>query len=158
MKDRSVIVITGEEMDSLSNQIYELNIYPKKDHSYVLAEFIKKNKIEYPYVEYAFSHDIVKMAILSNIVIFKSKSFKLISLPDKLTDFQLSQLKQNNIATINSKEMFCLINITQENDMIMHDEYNSSVAPKIYSSLIEEKNKKWKAEQVYKIKKKERLN
>lgn len=154
MNDRSVIIITGEEMSSLSNQIFNIKVRPRSDHSCILSEFINEHKIKYPYMEYAFAHNIVKMAVLSNIVIFEAKNFRLISLPDKITDFQFQQLEKNNQLRAPKEEILCIMDISKEEDKLNREEYNSSVAPKVYKSLIEEKHNKWKNEQVSKTKQK----
>ena len=154
MNDRSVIIITGEEMSSLSNQIFNIKVRPRSDHSCILSEFINEHKIKYPYMEYAFAHNIVKMAVLSNIVIFEAKNFRLISLPDKITDFQFQQLEKNNQLRTAKEEILCIMDISKEEDKLNREEYNSSVAPKVYKSLIEEKHNKWKNEQVSKTKQK----
>lgn len=154
MNDRSVIIITGEEMSSLSNQVFNIKVRPRSDHSCILSEFVNEHKIKYPYMEYAFAHNIVKMAVLSNIVIFEAKNFRLISLPDKITDFQFQQLEKNNQLRAPKEEILCIMDITKEEDKIIRDEYNSSIAPKVYKSLIEEKHNKWKNEQVSKTKQK----
>lgn len=154
MNDRSVIIITGEEISSLSNQIFKLKVRPRYDHSCVLSEFINEHKIKYPYIDYAFAHNLVRMAVLSNIVIFSGKNFRLISLPDKITDFQLQQLEENNQLTTTANEILCIMSITREDDKLNSEEYNSSVAPKVYNSLIEEKHNKWKNEQISKTKQK----
>ena len=46
MNDRSVIIITGEEMSSLSNKIFKLKVRPRADHSSILSEFINEHKIK----------------------------------------------------------------------------------------------------------------
>lgn len=154
MNDRSVIIITGEEMSSLSNQVFNIKVRPRSDHSCILSEFVNEHKIKYPYMEYAFAHNIVKMAVLSNIVIFEAKNFRLISLPDKITDFQFQQLEKNNQLRAPKEEILCIMDISKEEDKLNREEYNSSVAPKVYKSLIEEKHNKWKNEQVSKTKQK----
>lgn len=153
MNNRKVIIITGEKMESLSNQLFKIDVHPKCDHSYMLAEFIEENKIEYPYFDFAFSHDLVKMAVLSNVVIFESISLHIISLPNEITDFQLEKLKEHKDLFINDKSIFCLMNIRKERDKLVFEDYSTFIAPKIYDNLIEQKHKKWKGKQLKKIKK-----
>jgi len=158
VKNRVVNIITGDEMNDLSNKTFELEVHPKCDHSYILSEFMNEQKIKYKNCDLAFSHSIVQMAALSNIVIFKGGNFYLISLPNQITEYQLKKLEEYRPFIINERTILCLMDITKENERLVFNDYNSKISPEIYDYLINQKHQTWKSNQEEKTKRKQYPN
>lgn len=142
MSSRQVIIIMGDENNNLANEQYNLDVHPQCDHTYILTDFMLRNNVLYSGKEYRKFHVMLQMAILSNIVIFSTKSLCIISLPDQLTNYQLEKLKeQKEIIDLNNS-LLCIMNIKEE-EKIIFEEISTTKSPLIFNDLIEEKNRKW---------------
>lgn len=144
MSNACVLIITGSNMGELSNQYFKLNVARGSDHSFVLEKFMLDYHIDYPFWDYCFSHDAVKLAVLGNIVILIGGFCHIVSLPDEISFYQKNCLEKFEALFYNEKSCFAIMNISKELERIVYEAIDSSVAKECYFDLVERKHQNWK--------------
>jgi len=138
------MIITGEEMKDISNQFFQFFVAPGGDHTFLLEEFMREHCIVYPYWDYCFAHEAMKLAIMGNIVVLVGSCYHVIALPDVISDFQVEYLKKVQELFYNDKSFLSIMNVQKDGESIIYEGIDSSDAKKRYSALIDEKNHKLK--------------
>lgn len=144
MKNCFVIIITGNDMGKISNQYYEMPVSNGSDHGFVLEQFMLEQEIDYPFWDYCFAHDAVKLAVLGNIVILTGNVFHIIALPDEISSYQRDELREIECLFNNEQSCLSIMNIFRESDRIVYEGIDSSASKKLYFELIEKKYQIWK--------------
>lgn len=144
MNNSYVLIITGDQMGNLSNQFHKLIVSAGSDHTFLLEEFMLDHKIDYPYWDYCFSHDAVKLAVLGNIVILIGSIFHILAFPEMITDYQISILEDIHSLFNNDDSYFSIMNISKDLDKFVYEGLSSSICKENYDRLVFEKHEKWK--------------
>lgn len=137
-----VIVITGDEMQTLSGKTFPMEVYPGCDHFFKLACFVKENNICYPYNEFYFSSDIVKLAALGNVTLLLGVNCHIVALPPYLTQYQFEELGKSKDLFFNEKSLVSIMNIVENDGKLIYEPISTNDSFKRYDNLVAEKFQK----------------
>lgn len=144
MKDSRVIVVTGCEIDDISNLVFDQEVLAKSTHTLLLQKFMRENKFVCYDDDFCTSYEAVQLAAMGNVVFMISKRSVVAALPVFLSDFQKEYINSHRSSILSDDKLFCIMNLYEEKGKKYYEGISSAIAKSRFDDLIFSKNGKVK--------------
>lgn len=131
-----MIVVTGCEIDEISNLIFDQEVLGKFTHPLLLQQFMRENKFVCYDDDFCLAHEAVQLAAMGNVVFMISKRSVIAALPVSLSSFQKEYLDNHRDSILSDKKMFCIMNLYEENGKKCYEGISSAVAKFRFDDLV----------------------